>query len=101
MIYSYKCDACAKLIDITKPVSDFDKQENCSDCGSILVRNYQSAKVHLYGTSVQHSYFSHAFGQVVKGSNHERQIAKDRKCIEVGNENPHKHCKFKRQEYDV
>lgn len=100
MIYAYKCAPCNREIDIIKRVSEFDRPENCEQCGSEMQRAFAPQKIHLYGTSVQDARWSPAFNQVVRNDAHERQIAKSRGAIEVGNENVHKHQKPKLQSYD-
>lgn len=100
MVYEYSCSQCQTSIDIIKPVSDYDRIENCETCGTLMNRAFAPRKIHLYGTAVQDAYYNNGLGCVVKNDKHARQIAKDRNLIEVGNERPEKHLKIKRQEYE-
>lgn len=99
MVYEYLCQKCNTATDVIKVVADFDRIESCEKCGTIMERQFRP-KIHLYGTAVQEAYFNHGLGQVVKGNSHAKQIAKDRKLIEVGNERPEKHLKVKLSNYD-
>jgi putative FmdB family regulatory protein len=100
LIYVYRCDGCNNEFDIIKSVKDFDRIENCPTSGTIMTRAVAPAKLHIYNTQVQESYFHPGLGQVVKGDNHARRIAKERGLIEVGNERPEKHLKVKLSSYD-
>lgn len=101
MVYEYHCEKCAKSTDIIKSVSEYNKDEPCSSCSSLMTRVFNPGRITLYNTKVQDAYFSHAFGQVVKGDSHARTLAKDKGWIEVGNENPIDHVKPKVSNYDL
>lgn len=99
MIYEYSCLKCDSTCEIVKPVSEYDKVENCAECGTVMSRAFAPKKLHLYGTAVEEKYFNHGLGQVVNGKAHVKQICKEKKIIEVGNERPEKHLKIRQQEY--
>lgn len=100
MIYEYLCKPCGKLCEIIKRVADLNRQENCEECGTIMERQVSGGQ-HLLNTAVQERYYSHALGQVVKGPQDERRIAKAKGMIEVGNERPRKHLKVETSSYDI
>lgn len=99
-MYSYSCPKCNQATDVIKAVADFDRQEQCDVCSTIMIRDFAPKKVHLYGTAVQNAYMHHGLGQVVRSDSHAKQLAKDRGWVEIGNENPHKHQKPRLKSYD-
>lgn len=100
MVYEYSCNSCETRIDIVKPVADFDRIEKCEKCSDTMTRAISASKIHLFGTKVQESRWSPAFGRVVKGDKHEREIAKSKGAIEIGSETPSKHLAPKLHSYD-
>lgn len=100
MVYEYSCEHCQTTTDIVKSVKDFERVEHCEKCASIMTRAFAPQRIHLYGTKVEDAYFNVGLGQVVKGSQHVKEIVKERKLIEVGNERPEKHLKPKLNTYD-
>ena len=100
MIYVYSCDGCGKSFDITKPSTEYDRQELCPTSGVTMVRQFVPTKIYLGKTAVENAYYHPALGQVVKGDSHAQQIAKSKGWIEIGNEKPEKHLKPNVQSYD-
>lgn len=100
MVYGYTCPKCNQTSEIIKPVADYDRVEQCNVCSTVMIRDFAPKKMHLFNTKVQESYMHHGLGQVVRGDNHARQLAKERGWIEIGNENPHKHQKPRLKSYD-
>lgn len=99
MIYEYSCSNCSLETEITKAIVDFEREEFCNACGKIMIRAVCPQKVYFAGTKPTDAYFHPSLGQVVRGEQHAKQIAKDRKLIEVGNEDPSKHLKIPLEEY--
>ena len=97
MIYLYNCESCGKPVEIAKPVSAYDKPEQCEICGEEMVRLF--TRTQLFRTSVQERNWQPAFGKVMTQSE-ARAEAKARGMVEVGNEDPKKHIKPKDTHYD-
>ena len=100
MVYSYSCPKCNQETDVIKPVADFDRQEQCDVCATVMKRAFIPQKIHLYGTAVTDAKWSPALGKIVRSDKHERQLAKERNWVEIGTENPHKHQKPRLKSYD-
>lgn len=96
MIYPYQCPNCNHRIEIEKPITVGDREETCV-CGSKLQRIFTTFGIS--GAKVEASYFSHALGKVVPSAQYERQEAKARDMIEVGNEDVRKHTKIPETKY--
>lgn len=64
-----------------------DRDEVHSACGGYMVRVFRP-KIYLAGTKVEDAHYHHGLGQVVKSTQHAREIAKSKGLIEVGNESP-------------
>lgn len=98
MTYEYLCDGCQNKFEVAKPVSDYNREELCPVSAVTMVKCY--SKTQLYNTAVQEPYYSPAHGKWVKGRLQERELAKRKGWIEVGNERPEKHLKPERLEYE-
>lgn len=88
MIYPYKCTSCATFFDVTKRISEFERDEYCPKCQSKAERKIASG--YFTNAKVEDAEFCPALGCVVRNSNHRRKIAKERGMIEVGNEDTNK-----------
>lgn len=99
MIYEYNCGNCTKIFDVVKPVSLFDREENCPKCNSLMIRAFAPAKIHLYNTAVQEKVYQPALGKAATNSELKRE-ADRRGWVELGNENPYKHLKPETSSYD-
>lgn len=85
MIYEYKCNACTHVFDVSKPVAEMDRQENCPLCQAAAMRQF-TPRVHFIGAKVEHAEFNPGLGCVVKGKKHREELCKRRNLIEVGSE---------------
>lgn len=107
MIYPYKCE-CGNDFEVIKKMSEIDRVERCQLCQRIAKRYIGLS--HFNGASEWNSDayrgFNPAFGKVVKGKTHQRELlaqakGEGREMIEVGNEKPetiHKHFDKQREE---
>lgn len=87
MVYEYFCSACSATTDVIKKVIDFERDESHEKCGTLMVRIFKP-KIYLAQTAVEDAHFHPGLGQVVKSTQHAREIAKSKGLIEVGNEKP-------------
>lgn len=44
--YEYVCTGCKMQCDVTKPMSEFDRTEQCTECGSVMRRKITVPRVH-------------------------------------------------------
>jgi hypothetical protein len=86
MVYEYFCSACSASTDVVKSVYYFERDEKCK-CDTLMVRIFKP-KIYLAQTAVEDAHFHPGLGQVVKSTQHAREIAKSKGLIEVGNEKP-------------
>lgn len=104
MIYEYECEKCSannleSLFEIVKPVSEYNKQENCPRCGAVLSKVFGTFQ--FYGAKNEDAEYNHGLGQVIKSKKERKEVAKRMGLIEVGNEKVesiHKHATITRQE---
>lgn len=87
MIYEYFCTDCNRLTDVEKSLSELDRLEFCPKCDLQMHRQI-SARISFKGEKADsnEAFFSHALGQVVRNEKHQRELAKQRGLVEVGNE---------------
>ena len=85
MIYEHHCETCDLNFDVTKEAALFRQPEPCPQCNGLAPRVPFPRRTYLAGTAVQEKYFSHALGEVVT-RREEKQLAKQKGLIEVGNE---------------
>jgi 4-hydroxy-3-methylbut-2-en-1-yl diphosphate synthase IspG/GcpE len=84
VIYPYVCN-CGNTFEVIKPVSLYDREEECWKCGEIAKRVISNS-TSFYGAKVEDAEYCPAMGCIVKNSAHRKQIAKDLGLIEVGND---------------
>lgn len=85
MIYLYACEKCDIEFDVSKPLSDLDRAESCTNCGNIASRQV-TAPMCLIGTAVESPEYNHGLGCVTKSSKHRAEIAKSRGLVEIGSD---------------
>lgn len=101
MIYAFRCQRCQAEAELTLSVHELDSTKvECKVCADQMVRKYEPiATWTKKGADVP--YFHHGLGCVVRSDSHAKRIAKERKLIEVGNEDVNKHTsKPKRVDYE-
>jgi len=87
-IYDYKCQHCEDTFEVEKRIAFADEIESCPHCSAAcdkkcrLITNGKE----FYGEKVEEPFYSVALGKWVKGNRDNRQQAKERGMIEVGNE---------------
>lgn len=93
--YEFECLKCEKNFETIESIKDYDGDGQCPTCGNISRERIFSSKVLFIGTKVENAEYNPAFGQVVKNSQHRKELAKQKGLIEVGTEPPEKiHKKF-------
>lgn len=45
-MYTYLCPDCIHEEEVLKPMSEFDRVEQCSNCGAVMNRNFQADLPH-------------------------------------------------------
>lgn len=101
--YCAKCDS--QFSDIQPmgamkrtPISEIPKEKRkaeCPACGNVSTERVFSKQVYFIGAAVENAEYNPAFGQVVKNSQHRKELAKQKGLIEIGTEAPEKiHKKF-------
>lgn len=97
MLYGYHCTPCGKSHDVVKLVADFDREELCPSCQSVMRREI-SRRIWFSGTKVEEKVWQPSLGRAATTSEL-RAEAKERGWTEVGNERPEKHLKPDLHEY--
>jgi putative FmdB family regulatory protein len=87
VIYDYTCDTCDTLVEITKPMAESSRKEDCPVCRKQLRRLYTS-KIQFIGTQVKNAEYYVPFDKVIKNDRQRRYEIEKRGLIEIGNEKP-------------
>ena len=43
--YDYKCEDCEKLVEVRKPMDQWNRAEECPDCGKVMRRIFTPSHV--------------------------------------------------------
>lgn len=87
MLYEYFCTECNKLTEIEKSLAELDRLEFCVSC-DVEMKRQISKHIGFKDEKAEsnEAFFSHALGQVVRNGKHQRELARERGLVEVGNE---------------
>lgn len=55
-IYEYFCNRCVKEIEISKPMSDYDKVERCPFCEKEMAKKISTSNFKINGKSYKNGY---------------------------------------------
>ncbi len=101
MLYDYFCAKCDKDFEIEESMSEHKGPGECPTCKNISNERIFSKNIQFIGTAVQHAEYNPGLGQIVKSSQHRKDICKEKGLIEVGSEKKesmHKHFDDQRAE---
>ncbi len=86
MIYEYFCSKCEKTVDVIKSVSEYNKEETCQICNTIMEKMFTNTQKTF--VNKEWPEYNPAFGKVIRGKSHRKEEAKIRGWEEIGNESP-------------
>lgn len=49
MTYLYYCQTCDTHVDVRKPLADYDREEKCEACGTVMERKITATSFRLIG----------------------------------------------------
>ena len=50
MLYAYKCPKCNHAEEVSKPMADYQREEKCSKCGEVTVRQLSVPAIKFVGS---------------------------------------------------
>lgn len=84
MTFEYFCQRCTIITEHWAGIGKAPHTVKCTMCGDEAQRQYSIPQ--FIGTKVESPEYNPAFGQVVRNSQHRKELAKRRGMIEVGHE---------------